>query len=61
MYYNAIVAIRVRSPEILAQVGAVQRSLLDRDFDRTVFHNKPISSLHITLAHVRLAVKELER
>jgi hypothetical protein len=60
--YQAIVAIRVRSPQILAQVEALQIDL-SHGFAGSAFRSKiqPVDSLHITLAQISLTVEELER
>lgn len=54
--YQAVVAIRLRSPIILAAVEALQQRLR---FDGARI--KPLGSLHITLARVTLTVEKLER
>lgn len=60
--YQAIVAIRVRSPQILAAVEALQHGLRD-DSNGLPFRirQQPLGSLHITLARVVFPLEGLER
>lgn len=61
--FQAIVAIRVRSPQILAAVEALHQLLRgDSDGSPLPFRirHQPLDSLHITLARVTLTVEELD-